>query len=280
MKCKRLEALLLTLLFLAGLAIPACGYEPEEPVGQNPILLRRDMGDGLKNAENQACSLGCAAADAARLAAGTELAILNGGELGGDLAAGETTWAEIQAVLPSDYPLARVTVTAEELWQMLEWGVSRTVLDEQLKIDREASCFEGFPQVSGFRFTYDMSAPMGERVYSVTLDSSEELDRTDGEREFTLCATDYMLSGGYGYPVPERPVQTLELTCAEAMAAALAADALNPDDYEQIDRVTVIGCGDYNLMSTSPKVVLVLLAVLVLIKISLNLCRKMKFQRS
>ena len=219
-----------------------------------------------------------AAAEAARIWAGTDLAILNGGDLGADLQPREVTWEEVQGAFSTDRALATVTVTVEELWQLLESGVSHAVLDDQLKIDREASSFGGFPQIAGFTFTYDMSAPVGQRIYSVTLDSGEALDReADGGRELTLCATEYMLTGGYDYPPVGGQIRLLGVTMAEAMADALAQGKLEAVDYG--GRVRVIGSGDDTLISTDPMMVILFLAVMVLATAGLRLRRKMEFRR-
>lgn len=279
MGCKRrLLAVLLTLLVLAGLMVSAGAYEQGETVGRVPILLRTSQGDSPKNATNQDSALGNAAAEAARIWAGTDLAILNGGDLGADLQPREVTWEEVQGAFSTDRALATVTVTVEELWQLLESGVSHAVLDDQLKIDREASSFGGFPQIAGFTFTYDMSAPVGQRIYSVTLDSGEALDReADGGRELTLCATEYMLTGGYDYPAVGGQIRLLGVTMAEAMADALAQGKLEAVDYG--GRVRVIGSGDDTLISTDPMMVILFLAVMVLATAGLRLRRKMEFRR-
>ncbi len=279
MGCKRrLLAVLLTLLVLAGLMVSAGAYEPGKTVGRVPILLRTSQGDSPKNATNQDSALGNAAAEAARIWAGTDLAILNGGDLGADLQPREVTWEEVQGAFSTDRALATVTVTVEELWQLLESGVSHAVLDDQLKIDREASSFGGFPQIAGFTFTYDMSAPVGQRIYSVTLDSGEALDReADGGRELTLCATEYMLTGGYDYPAVDGQIRLLGVTMAEAMADALAQGKLEAVDYG--GRVRVIGSGDDTLISTDPMMVILFLAVMVLATAGLRLRRKMEFRR-
>lgn len=279
MGCKRrLLAVLLTLLVLAGLMVSAGAYEPGKTVGRVPILLRTSQGDSPKNATNQDSALGNAAAEAARIWAGTDLAILNGGDLGADLQPREVTWEEVQGAFSRDRALATVTVTVEELWQLLESGVSHAVLDDQLKIDREASSFGGFPQIAGFTFTYDMSAPVGQRIYSVTLDSGEALDReADGGRELTLCATEYMLTGGYDYPAVDGQIRLLGVTMAEAMADALAQGKLEAVDYG--GRVRVIGSGDDTLISTDPMMVILFLAVMVLATAGLRLRRKMEFRR-
>ena len=190
MGCKRYIAAILAAAVM--LIVPlgyAAAYENSEMIGNVPILLKADEDVGGKNCRNQQCSLGSAAADAARLSAGTDFAILNGGDFEGNLPPGEADWQRIRGVFSNDRELAKVSVTAAELWQILEHGVSKAVLNEELKIDREASEFDGFPQVSGFKFCYDMSAPVGERVYSVTADNGEKIERGDTEHVFPILLT-------------------------------------------------------------------------------------------
>ena len=123
MGCKRrLLAALLLLLSLVSLTVSVAAYEQDEVVGRIPILLQTGEGDGSKNALNQDSSLGNAAAEAARLALGTDIAILNGGDLGTDLSPKEVTWAEVQQAFSTDRVLAKVTITAKQLWQLLRLG--------------------------------------------------------------------------------------------------------------------------------------------------------------
>lgn len=276
--CKRqiLWALLALALF-SLMILPAGAFQRGEVVGRVPILLRTSAGDSLKNATNQDSALGNAAAEAARISAGTELAILNGGDLGDELPPREVTWEEVQAAFSTDRELAKATITVEELWRILEAGVSHAVLDEHLKIDRQASSFGGFPQIAGFHFTYDMSAPVGQRIYSVTLDSGEALSLENGDRELTLCATGFMLSGGYDYPILETDVEFLGETTAEALADALRQGELEAVDYG--GKIRVIGSGDDTLLSTDPMIVILFLAVMVLATAGLKLRRKMEFRR-
>jgi 5'-nucleotidase len=79
------------------------------------------------------------------------------------------------------------TITGATLWSMLE----QSVYDEP-------SPFTGFLQISGFKFVYQLSAPPGTRVQSVTLDDGTSVARDDS-RTWTFVDTDYLDSGGDGY---------------------------------------------------------------------------------
>lgn len=279
MAFKRTILVILSLVTLAGLVWPVRAYEASDVVGTVPMQLRLEGREETKNATNQECSLGSAAADAVRHCTGCDLVILNGGDFRHGLQPGERTWAEIQDAFQENCSLAMVTVTGAELWTLLEHGVSHAVLNESYRLDREQSSFAGFPQVAGFSFTYDMSAPLGERVYKVELESGEELDPADTSRTFTLCATEFMLTGGYGYPLCGAECVPLELTPAQALAEGIAGGVLEETDYTRTRRVTVIGCGDDTLLSSSPMAVAILLLVLIAGTGGAAIKRKLKFHR-
>jgi 2',3'-cyclic-nucleotide 2'-phosphodiesterase (5'-nucleotidase family) len=63
----------------------------------------------------------------------------------------------------------------------------------------------GFPQVSGFCFTYDLAAEPGDRVTGAVRQAAdgtcggEALDLTDATT-YTLTTNDFTASGGDGYP--------------------------------------------------------------------------------
>ena len=135
MGCKRrLLAVLLTLLVLAGLMVSAGAYEPGETVGRVPILLRTSQGDSPKNATNQDSALGNAAAEAARTWAGTDLVILNGGDLGADLQPREVTWEEIKDLDNGSWfdPMYR-EIRIPTLAQVLELAHGKIKLNIEIK---------------------------------------------------------------------------------------------------------------------------------------------------
>lgn len=147
------------------------------------------------------CQLGSAAADAARAWAGADIALVNTGDLQNDLNAGNVTREEVQRVFGEDKSLAAAEICPAELFALLEHSVARVTVDPDTEqIVEEASVFDGFCQVSGFRFQYDASAPAGQRVLSVTMDDGRKLSSHDEETKLLLCASVYMLRGGYGYP--------------------------------------------------------------------------------
>ena len=142
--------------------------------------------------------IGGLCADAARTTSGADIALLNSGDIGGNLVGGEITYGDCKRIFNEDRTLAVITVSPARLKDILEVGVSHIVMNEEEMIDREVSAWGGFPQISGFEFSYDVAALAGSRVHEITMDGVV-LDLTDSTTQITLCATEYMLSGGWGY---------------------------------------------------------------------------------
>ena len=195
------------------------------------------------------CELGSVCADSMREAAGTNLALVCIGELGEDLPQSAVTREELRRVVPFDRELAVAEVTPKTLWVMLEQAVSRVSLDlETERVDEEASRFEGFCNVSGMSVRYDASAPVGERVLKITLEDGTELDRNDDAAVYTLCATAFLLEGGYGFPKVE--FQGIETTQSEALERYLQAHLDLPEG--ESDRITVVGARREGILGVLP----------------------------
>lgn len=152
-------------------------------------------------------AIGNLIADALRLEYGTQLAFTNGGG--------------IRASLPSSYApvdrtLRRATagyaagppydLVVGDIFTVLPFGnsvVTRSVTGAQLHAVLEHSIAAlpssngRFAQISGFKFTYDLSRAPGSRVVSVTLDDGTPIlaDATT----YTLATNDFTNAGGDGY---------------------------------------------------------------------------------
>jgi len=81
--------------------------------------------------------LGCIVADAVRGASGAEVALVNSGDLAGDLSQKTVTREDVRNVFREDRPLAVAALSAEELAQVLEHALSCIVVDSETeRIDR------------------------------------------------------------------------------------------------------------------------------------------------
>jgi 5'-nucleotidase len=152
-------------------------------------------------------AIGNLIADSLRLRYGTQLAFTNGGG--------------IRAALPSSYaPLDKTLrrpspgyvagppydLTVGDIFTVLPFGnsvVTRSVTGAQLHAILEHSVAAlpsangRFAQISGFKFSYDVSRAPGSRIVSVTLDDGTPIlaDSTS----YTLATNDFVNAGGDGY---------------------------------------------------------------------------------
>jgi len=126
--------------------------------------------------------------DALREAVGADVALINGGSIRADTVfePGSLSKHDVLAILPFGTDVVKVEVTGATLRRALEHGVSQSA----------AGAEPGrFPQISGLRFSFDTTSPVGSRVKKVTVNGQPRDDR----RTYTLATNVYLLGGGDGY---------------------------------------------------------------------------------
>lgn len=152
--------------------------------------------------------LGNLVTDAMREKYGTQIAFTNGGGLRDTLPSSYTPMnrnlrrasvgypagpsydlvlGDIYAVLPFGNTVVTRTVTGGQLWQVMEFGLGAL-----------PGANGRFPQVSGFKVTFDSSKAIGQQVQSITLnDGTQVLSNTTSI--YTLATNDFTNAGGDGY---------------------------------------------------------------------------------
>ncbi|WP_298407370.1 5'-nucleotidase C-terminal domain-containing protein [uncultured Chloroflexus sp.] len=174
------------------------GFENRIAVFKGPIEQLRarvvgsaavDLDGSRNNIRSRETNLGNLVAEAmlakAR-SAGATLAITNGGGIRASIPAGPVTVGQILEVLPFGNTLALVTLTGAQVIEALNNGVSQV-----------ESGAGRFPQIAGFRFTYDPSLPAASRVTSVTVGGAP----IDPNADYIVVTNNFMLTGGDGYSV-------------------------------------------------------------------------------
>jgi 5'-nucleotidase len=159
--------------------------ELSERVGSTPVPL-----DARKTAvRSQETNLGSLVTDALRQAAGTDVALVNGGAIRGDTVfpAGELTRREMLSIFPYRDQLVRLQVTGAVLRAALENAVSKS--------EEVADPPGRFLQVSGLRFSFDPSRPKGQRVLCVTV-GGKPLSPT---ATYSLATFSFLAGGKDGY---------------------------------------------------------------------------------
>lgn len=182
---------------------------PETVVGTAPEPL--DARDAVQR--HRETILGDLVTDAMRAGTGADLAVMNSGTMRLDdiIAAGPVTSYRLESVFlfPDETRIVVFPITGARLRALLENGVSEQNYGRG-----------GFPQVSGFAFSFDPSRPSGSRVVGdIRLTSGRVLAPGDTVR---LAFNAYpACDGGDGYQVPEASA-----ACTHASAGPRAVDLL------------------------------------------------------
>jgi 2',3'-cyclic-nucleotide 2'-phosphodiesterase (5'-nucleotidase family) len=127
----------------------------------------------------------------------------------------DVTLGDAFTVFPFGNQVATTVVTGENLWKALENGVGGNYPGDGR-----------FPQISGFKFTFDPAKPIGSRIV--------EVSKTDGtpiakdSKVYTLTTLDYVIYGGDGYlnvftPVEAKVKGALLDIFVDALKADMAA---------------------------------------------------------
>jgi 2',3'-cyclic-nucleotide 2'-phosphodiesterase (5'-nucleotidase family) len=123
---------------------------------------------------------------------GVEFAFTNAGGLRADIDAGDITLEEVYAVLPFNNTLVTMSLTGEQVVQVLEEG---------------ANSRYGTVQVSGLTWSYDAGAPFGDRVTSATLPDGTPLDPN---ATYRIATNNFMAGGGDAFHTLTQGTDTVD----------------------------------------------------------------------
>ncbi len=141
--------------------------------------------DGLReNVRTKETNLGNLSADAVRAASKADVAFVNGGNIRVDIQPGDITYGRVAELFPFGNTIQVKKITGKDLLAMLEHSVSGYPATQG-----------GFLQVSGLKFEFDPSQPVGSRVTEVTV-GEKALDKA---AEYSVGINDFMSIGGDGY---------------------------------------------------------------------------------
>lgn len=98
----------------------------------------------------------------------------------------DVTLGDALTVYPFGNQVATTVVTGANLWTALENGVGGNYPADGR-----------FPQISGFKFTFDSSKPIGARIVTVTKNDGTPIAKDS--TEYSLTTLDFIIYGGDGY---------------------------------------------------------------------------------
>ena len=158
-----------------------------EPVGRTGTEL-----DALSiSNRTKETNIGNFIADTYRAATGADIGFVNGGSVRADLTynPGVLTKRDVLSILPFNNPIVKVELTGKTLKEILEHSVARSAIGEDGEPGR-------FPQVSGIKFSFDTTKPVGSRVTEIFVGGKRLMDKA----KYTLATSDFLVSrGGDGY---------------------------------------------------------------------------------
>lgn len=171
----------------------------DQPVGEILVAANEKLGESLKevvgstaiyldgvreHVRTSETNLGNLAADAIRWAAGTDVAMTNGGGIRTAIEIGDITKGMLAEVFPFGNIVVSKEVTGQAIKDMLEHGVK----------DYPATS-GGYPQTSGMTYTIDANKAAGNRISNIKVNGVA----IDMEATYTLASNDFTIAGGDGY---------------------------------------------------------------------------------
>jgi 5'-nucleotidase len=170
---------------------------------------------------SQETNFGDLVADLLRREFGTEIALINSGQIRGSIPAGPVTMRNVFSVLPFDSQTVTFTITGRELLLALENSASRL-----------PQTVGRFLQVSGLIVSYDLSAPPGSRVREVFADG-QPLEAT---RQYSVATDAFLAEGGDGFTMFSAATDRVErqIPLRDVLISALTTQPLTALRDERI----------------------------------------------
>ncbi len=182
------------------------------------------------------CSMGDLIADAMianTVVDGTQIAMMNGGGIRAGIKAGDVSLGDVLQVLPFGNTIATFGLKGEYVLAMLENGVSRAENPDNEGTGR-------FPQVSGVRFTWDPTQPVGARVSNVEVGNEKDgFKPLDPQAIYKLTTNNFNRTGGDDYAMlNDYAIDPYDYGSLLADAVADYIQANSPVDYQVQGRIS------------------------------------------
>ena len=153
----------------------------DKVVAKSDVELSINHPDGARAVRNRETAIGDLSADAYRSVSGADIAIVNGGGIRASIAKGDVTYKNIIDVHPFCNELRVAEVTGAKLLDALEMSCRSTqaTVSEKGEDGKINAVGEngGFLQVSGLKYTIDLSVPS-----SVVVDENKAFVKVEGAR--------------------------------------------------------------------------------------------------
>lgn len=147
-------------------------------IGQASVAITRQQDESGESA------LGNLVADSQRAAMGTNFAFMNPGGIRADFDQGVITWGEVYTAQPFGNGLVSINMTGAQI---------KAVLEQQWM-----GSYPRMLQISGFHYTWDQSASIGERIIELTDEHGSPIDLN---QTYSVTVNNFLATGGDGFTV-------------------------------------------------------------------------------
>lgn len=145
-------------------------------IGTSAVPLSND------NAYTQEIALGDLIADSMSWSMKTDFAFMNPGGIRAGIERGQVTWGNLYTVQPFNNDLVKMTLTGAKVRELLE--------------QQWSSKGQKTLQISGLKYTWDSTKPIGSKVVDIFLPNGSKLDPN---ATYTVTVNNFMAAGGDGY---------------------------------------------------------------------------------
>lgn len=170
----------------------------KQVVGSTPVKLGGETDNIWQDIRLGELNLGRVLADSYRFATSADIALENAGGVRAQIEAGDINKGQVIDVLPFGNYLVTKEIKGQAIRKMLETSIEIGV-NNQIAKDKNDNSWPNnsgsYLQWSGLTAHYDLSKPVGERVFSVKVAGTE----LDNNQLYTVACSNYM-AGSATYP--------------------------------------------------------------------------------
>lgn len=195
-------------------------------IGESAVVL-----DGnYKSVRSRETNLGDLIADAMLdefRHSGAQMALLNSGTIRNSISEGDITMAQVLEALPFQNQIVQIEITGEQLKAALENGLSG--------VEEVAG---RFPQIAGFRFHWDPSAPAGRRIIFIEIANTQGGYKPyDPNEIYTIVTNEFLSNGNDGYSILSNSISTLETNALLSEAVVEYITSHSPISLQSESRI-------------------------------------------
>lgn len=192
----------------------------KEVVGNTPVKLGGSTDNIWQDVRLGELNLGRALSDSYRFITDADIAVENAGGIRAQIPAGEINKGQVIDVLPFGNYLVTKAVSGATIKEMLETSIDIGI-NNQIANDENNNAWPAnsgsYLQWSGITASYDLTKPVGQRVFSVQVGTAD----LDPNRSYTIACNNYLATSNDYPALAETDIINEYSACDEAFISYL-----------------------------------------------------------